>query len=356
MSANKPSAVGRLFVKLQGLTTSREDLLTYCLAAVLEEDQILARGFVSVLACGKRLGGVNIGSATIGIETQCHFRGQGARVDMVIRVGPCITIGVEHKLLAPEGRDQVERYLAIPKAMLTYIAVITGRKTKLGIDAANSARVRSRLLRPSATRNHFLWSEFYDLIANQRSTRRPLSPLRRAFVELLNANYLQAAHPLIGYVKHGDADEVERADARLFDLWRSTIRALERPKHGFDIFESMNSRSELYASAGDSRRPSPLCEVRLDPRHSPGALRISLKSHSRAASDRVLTQLRRAKAIPHQRHIELRQHLLKKGQVSGSWSVDVMIPWVALLGRCSTRKSVEPTLKRFVVALVEATS
>jgi hypothetical protein len=345
-----------LFVRLRALTRRREDLFTECLAAVLAEDLRLAREFVRILAGGNRIRGANIGTAPIRIEPQRLFVEDGCRPDMIVRVGDAAVIGLEHKLLTQEGKDQIERYARLEG--FTHFAVIAARPAKSSTGVL-SLRKSGRLLAPAAKRDRFLWADFYDLIAAEgRWTRRRTTLLQQAMRALLDKESLQSTHPQVGYFE-GNARVPNEADQRFYPLWETTIRGLKAPRRDWAVASSWapGAKSELWAEGGQSRR---LTVIRLDPRFTPGNLRVLLKAQTERARDSIERAVDRA-AIPFRRHVSIAGTHLKtsKGE---PWAVEVLIPWRELFRQCrgpgvrKQRAQMERVLAKFVLSLVDAAS
>lgn len=95
-----------LFVKLMKFTGEKEDFFTECVAATLKADERLCKGFLAA-PCGEEVDGVSVRDTGVSVETQQKY--VESRVDMVFRVGPDKTIGVENKLWAAEGEGQLSK-------------------------------------------------------------------------------------------------------------------------------------------------------------------------------------------------------------------------------------------------------
>lgn len=339
------------FVRLQSLTRRREDAFTECVVAALREDEGLARSFVSILAGGFRLDRVNLSSAKIGVAVQRSYSEHGCRIDMELQVGDRIRIGVEHKLLSPQSGTQVEDYSKIEG--LTHFALVAARHTEL-----NSCEMAwgTRLLRPSKGRHHFFWAEFYQLIARQGQWRKDrASTIRDALCALFDANYLQAAHRFVGYLKHPEPEEQRKHDEHFAKhLLPLTWSKLE--KRGWNCAPSMKanhgSKSEIWVSNGPSKR---LAGVWVYPRYSPGALRVRLYAETSAKRDSIERALRSA-IIPSKRHIDFLPVAPSQRTWPAPWAIDLIVPWNELLRMARTRSSAAMALSRYVSAIVAEAS
>jgi hypothetical protein len=90
----------------------------------------------------------------------------------------------EHKLTAPAGSKQLERYMA-HSGPRTYLALIATQR----LDLPQSVTASDRYLAPSneTAVRHFLWRDFYPVIAGFQS---PLAAQFRAYMEGLGMNPL----------------------------------------------------------------------------------------------------------------------------------------------------------------------
>ncbi|HXC25554.1 MAG TPA: hypothetical protein VNU46_06540 [Gemmatimonadaceae bacterium] len=309
-----------LFIRLSKLTPRREDFFTECLAATLRENPNLARRYVETLCGGAHFEGVNLRSASIDVETQWVSQDQTCRIDMRLHIGGRHIIAVEHKLLAPEGSAQLERYLGLPHKHVTHVAYITGyfAKAPSGIQKAGA-----RYLRPKGGHWHFLWSDFYHVFSPRETT------LQRAMHELFDAWLFQPEHWYVGRLNSRDETERAAADRKFAKLLRPTIRTLEGRRWGYEVGPSWTSRSELYAIHGKSKR---VPEVRIDPRFNPGALKVVLKTPSKNQATSIETQLKNLPEPLRTCTIVRQKHLGYSGR-GVPYAVEVLTPWSYLLRR-----------------------
>ncbi len=115
------AAFDALFARLIGLTRRREDFLTECVAAVLQADRRAATDYWRVLSA--QLPSSKLPRVVSSVRTQCRMGGGTARCDLVIEAGR-VRLAVEHKIDAIQGRDQLSRYLALPRNEVTHVALV----------------------------------------------------------------------------------------------------------------------------------------------------------------------------------------------------------------------------------------
>ncbi len=165
-----------IFVKLFKLSNAKENTLTECLAATLQENPDFCRKFLMVL-CGEKVDSVPISTAKIEIKTQQS--GPNSRIDMEIILNKRKKIGIENKLDSPEGKGQLLKYLELPIDRLAFITREYIRVNKKVL------RQTKRYLRPNDKRAHFFWSDFYRKLESS-AKKYPGYSLTRALFELFN--------------------------------------------------------------------------------------------------------------------------------------------------------------------------
>ncbi len=154
-----------------------------------------------------------------------------------------------------------------------------------------------------------------------------------------------------------DADPLVRkkADERVAKMFGPTMAALGTNSRGYYVASSWTSLSEFYATDGKSSR---LPEIRVDPRHTPGALKVVLKCRSESDAERAHKRatdflpgaVRRASIIPPPKNLGY------SGR-GNPYAVEILTPWSTLLGRYSSKKdllSIGSALKRHVIGIVDA--
>jgi hypothetical protein len=156
-------------------SAAKEDVFTECFAESLRQDEKLTERFLAVLLKGNRLG-ISV-APIVEVQTQVPYPGSIPDIILVAESGNGIMI--ENKMDAPEGKDQLKRYLSLHD--LTALAFITrnSRKGMVEKDVIGDARY----LRPEG-REHFLWSDFHDAV-EKRSKESGASPMVSSFLYLL---------------------------------------------------------------------------------------------------------------------------------------------------------------------------
>jgi hypothetical protein len=344
-----PRTADGLFERMSHFPGKSEDFFTEALAATLGETPSLARGFCAVLAGARTLGGVRLSTAKVQVFTQQSHREQASRTDMRLVLNGKVNILLEHKLLSPESNGQTGRYAKITG--VTHFAVIAARPTKFpGVREAWG----DRLLAPSESRMHFLWGDFYDLIAGQgksssRNADAPLGPLERALVGLFDRHLLQSSHPVVGQLTHADPETRVRENTKFRELLGPTERALQHGSRGWSITDSWEptAKSELWVEYGSSKR---LLRAWIDPRFNPGALRVRLTGKdekTRAQIERAL----KSEPVPALRTADIRP--VEVGSGNGrKYALDLYLPWSVLLRRCTGPDRLGQAARALKIAIV----
>jgi hypothetical protein len=331
--------MSRLFVQLIKRVSEKEDVFTECLAAALQEDSGLAREFLHRL-CGKTIDGHDIAASHLAISTQRGFPATqiltACRVDMVFTVNGTTTIGVENKLFADEGPNQLQKYLRLE---LSRVAYIRAREANVSEDV----RGDSRYLKP-ANRSHFLWSDFYfdvDTCAHDGSA----SPLTRALRELFLHYSFEPPKPEIGDLRDPDRTISENRRRQFAKLWALTESDLRRMgwKH-----IAPGSIAELYVNDGVSSRVK---QAWLDPTWGRGLLRIRLTPFEGKESD--LADVIRSTDLPYGDDVDLQLGHAPR-RVRDHEYVELTISLRKLLGQTKDPETMKKVLAEFVVRVFEA--
>lgn len=276
-----------LFVRLWNTVARREDaairenFFSECVAGALNADLSLARDFARVLNGGRdRIGRTSIARADVKVTSQfsCTSRQRQCYVDMRVDVGDEVSIGVEVKLDAPEGAllsgdRQLKKYLQIPR--LTHVAYITGYNTSVEPSVLKS---RLRYLKPHG-RDHFLWSDFYPLIAH--AAKRRIAPeLHAPLLALFHARHLEPAHPDLPDLS------IPEGRAAFRPLWSRTRQALAS---FYSDVKEPRINATMYAWKNDYIGA---WKVALEPAVNPGLLRIWLYMENAKVRNEAVQQLR----------------------------------------------------------------
>ena len=337
---NPPSA-DALLARLIKLTKRREDFITECFAAVLQADGRAARQYWRAITAN---GPKSLSRATgpISVETQKSAGRGSSRLDMVVGCGGR-RIGVEHKLMAPQGKGQLRKYVKLPGTDVSYVVLVTGGYQQVSTQVLSSRRY----LRPSPTEDHFLWSDFYRLL--QHSAARGYQ-IAKATIELFDKLGLQPTHPLIGDLRTADLSRRLKADQRLKKAWQPLVKTLRGKKWSVGSSIRRDRKSEVYVCFGPS---SLLREVWLDPQSSPSSLRVRLKTSSRRKRDEILAAITRPGiSIPYLQGLGPEPVRLPPSVRGNHWAVEFRAPWGQLLRHCRTRADLARRLRRFVLQVM----
>jgi hypothetical protein len=160
---------------------------------------------------------------------------------------------------------------------------------------------------------------------------------------------MNPAHPLIGHLNTTDGHLRARLDGRLYAAWTPLLRSLEYA----DSSIRKNRRSEIYVSYGPSNL---LLRVWLDPFSNPGSLRVRLRTDQRQKRDLMYERLSSDEGrseIPHGKALGIVAEPASKYKQQYPWSVEVRVPWQALLARASA-DSLPKVMRTFVLDLMRA--
>ncbi len=316
-----------------------EDLLTECFAATLQADQVAAREYWRVMARGtSRLAEAE---GNIRVTTQHSAADRTARIDMlVVREGN--RLGVEHKLYAPEGAEQLPRYVSLPKTDAGFIAFVSADFRKVSPEVLKSRRY----VRPPSRQTHFVWADLFPIV--RRSAARG-SAFAAATLALMQELDLAPVHPIIGDVRD------PKNDLRLREYWTPLTKSLT--KGGWESVISSfghNKKSEMWIELGPSAY---LDVVRLDPFSSPTSLVVRLKANTRGKREHMIERLEANRAaIPCGATLGFLPIRLPPSKGGFDWAIDVKVGWEPLLKRCTRSNTalVERTLQRYVLSLMQA--
>lgn len=233
---------GLLFLRLRKHFPDRENcpenFLTDCVAAALVEDQQLARAWVALLVGAGSADGVPLDRAAIEVHTQVH-EDSASIPDLVLEVvneDRRIRIGVEHKIDAAEGVNQLGRYVRLPG--LWAVAAVTRRGVRTQLAELTSGC--ATWLHP-AGRTHFTWTDFYPMVEDH--ARRPSAPvLTRALRSLFDDLRFAPEHVEVGRLGRGGSDAEREQRSAFFANWSLTERQLQRT--GWSTHPGKNS--QLY--------------------------------------------------------------------------------------------------------------
>ena len=278
-------------------------------------------------------------SAQVEIVTQRGFpassAGPSCCVDMVFTLGRGRRIGVENKLFAEEGKDQLRNYLRLD---LTRVAYITARDTRVENDVRNC----DRYLKPA--RGHFLWADFHPQV--ESCATRALAPLlTKALLELFQHFGFEPPKPEIGDLLDPD-ESVRRANRENFvKLWETTRLGLSRL--GWKQIDP-GSIAELYVDDGP---PGLVKRVWLDPTWGRGLLRVRVTPHEgklTEVEERLL-----AAELPHREDLEIYRGR-GAGRVRDPEYADVTISLRKLMGGTADTSIMKDQLAEFVLAVLRA--
>lgn len=328
-----------LLARLIKLTPRKEDFITECFAAVLQADKHAANTYWRILTAGT---GTSIRAARVEkIETQCRFGNGSACCDLVLQAGR-EHVAIEHKIDAPQGRDQLVRYLSLPRTEVTRVALVASDYQKV----SDAAVINRRYIKPTSGHSHFLWADFYPLLKQSESRGCEVAAATRGLFDRLG---FQPAHPLIGDLRTRDPDLRVRLDARLYAAWQPLLKTLQKEWEFADSCIRKDRKSEIYIWGG---KTDELGEVWLDPFSNPGSLRIRLKSDARTKRDLIVERLEEGRRlIPRGRYLRWQANPQTPYKQHFRWHVDARIPWRYLLAGAD-RRTMPPVIKKHVLALI----
>jgi hypothetical protein len=215
-------------------SAAKEDIFTECLAESLRQDGKLTERFLGVLLKGNRLG-MSV-APIVEVQTQVPYPGSIPDIVLVAENGDRIMI--ENKMDAPEGKDQLKRYLSLHN--LTALAFIT-RNSRMGL-VEEDVIGDSRYLRPEG-RDHFLWSDFHDTV-EERSKEGGASPMVSSLLYLLQG---LGQRPDRAQSRRWQDDTPEAERLREWIL-EPTLKAFERKGWADVIYDQI--KREIYARQG----------------------------------------------------------------------------------------------------------
>jgi hypothetical protein len=247
-------------------------------------------------------------------------------------------LNVEHKLFAPQGLQQLPRYLGLPKVDAGFVAFVSADFRTVSAKVVTNARY----VRPSSRQDHFVWADLYSLI--EKSAKR--TPFAAATLTLMKSMDLAPVHPIIGDVRE------PKNDLRLRELWNPLVQALRKSDWTVNSSFGKDRKSELWIEDGPSQS---LDVVRLDPFSSPTSLVVRLKASSKRHRDQMLLRLEKnVSSIPG--GSSLGAVPLRLTPQRFAWAIDVKVGWLPLLRRCSKNNVAltQKTLRRYVQAVMLA--
>ncbi len=339
MTATTDRSADALLARLIKLTKRREDFITECFAAVLQADGRAARQYWRAITANgpKSLSGA---TGPISVETQKSAGRGSSRLDMVVGCGGR-RIGVEHKLMAPQGKGQLRKYVKLPGTDVSHVVLVTGGYQQVSTQVLSSRRY----LRPSPTEDHFLWSDFYRILLGSEARSYEVAKATRRLFDRLG---LQPTHRLIGDLRTADLNRRLKADQRLSKAWQPLAKTLHGKKWSVVPSLRRDRKSEIYICWSPSNL---LRAVWLDPQSSPSSLRVRLKTRSRSKRDAMLAAITRPGiSIPYLRGLSPEAvHLPPQ---KWRWAVEFRAPWRQLLRNCHTQADLARRLRRFVLQVM----
>ncbi len=291
----------------------------------MNEDNALARDFVEILLGDDQLDGTRQCSFEISVKTQVPEGGNC--VDMVITV--CSRrIGVENKLDSPEGRGQLRRYLATPLDRLAYV-------TPAIREVDEAVILDAHYLRPEG-KNHFCWSDFYDVIARRANDA---SILTEALLTLFKDLGFDPPHEEIGDLQNQENRE------NFSKLWRATKVMLRR--RGWKRLDS-GSTAEMYVKNGTSESVEQLW---CDPRWTGNNLRLRVTLKDPRKTEDVANYLKQKLEFRGVRPLINRAESRRaRGKIQ---VVDVVITFDNLFARIESHEEIETRLAEFVIHVLD---
>ena len=336
----------QLFVRLWNTVASREDaavrenFFTECVAGVIASDQVFARDIARLLNGGQDvIGRTSISRARVTVTPQypCLSHGRQCFIDLLVRIGDKVMVGVEVKLDAPEGAlpsgdRQLRKYVEVRE--LTHVAYVTGYHTSVEPRVLASKRYLHH------RRGHFLWSDFYSLIA-KASKRRSAPQLHLALLKLFHSRHFEPMHPDLPDLATPQGRESFRA------LWTTTRKALSAH---YPWVGTPRSTGELYTYDGESESA---WKIGFDPARNPGLLRIWIyMATKRAREDGVEALERVFDEYPRMFQGAIAER--RDGKGHSKFCISVWIPFRSLFPRRSSTASKEKRLALAAVRIVTA--
>jgi hypothetical protein len=331
-------SVDVLLTRLIKLTRRREDFVTECFAATLRDDGRAAHAYWRAIAY--RLS-PSIRSATgpVRVTSQVSDTERSSRIDMTVSRAK-YTVGVEHKLFAPQGDNQLPKYLRLPRTLISHLALVTADYQSVATDVLRDRRY----VRPS--NDHFLWSDFYPIVAASATRGSAVGLMTK---DLFDSLGLQPMHPLIGDLWTRDPARRRHYDGRLRAAWEPLLKTLRKRWDFADSSIRKTRRSEIYVRYGPSKL---LRDVWLNPLRSPGYLLIRLKTSSLAKRTLILSNLIRARGEAGLQILDPDIVRLPPSASKNDWAIELRAPWRRILGRAKNQLTLANALKRFIRELM----
>jgi hypothetical protein len=312
-------------------SAAKEDIFTECLAESLRQDTKLTESFLGVLLKGNRLG--LLVTPIVEVQTQVPYPGSIPDIVLVMEKGNRIMI--ENKMDAPEGKEQLKRYLSLHD--LTALAFIT-RNSRKGL-VEKGVIDDARYLHPEG-RDHFLWSDFHDTVEG-RSKEDKASPMVSAFLYLLQE---LGQRPDRAQSRRWQDDTPEEERLRKL-LLEPTLDALK--KKGWRVNFDQKGR-EIYAKKGQWPR---MKRIYLNTWSSPGEFQLRLDF---AESQEMGPLLKKALGSPSFPQEHLTVDILRVGKSElGRKALDFFIAKENLFCEVSDDEGKRKVMKDFVVKIHE---
>jgi len=286
---------GLLFVRLRKHFPDRENcpenFLTDCVAAALVEDRALAQEWVELLLGGESIDGIELDDASIEVHAQVRENAESIP-DLVLEIvadDRRVRIGVEHKLDAPEGENQLGRYVRLPG--LWAVAAVTRRGVRTQLAELTSGC--ARWLRPTG-RTHHTWTDVYPMV--EHHARRPGSPpLTRALLGLFDDLQFAPPHSEVGRLGRGGSDDERERRSEFFGNWMATEPLLR--SRGWRTHPGKNA--QLYFIEREQGTEARVDRGILSPLANDGrTLRVKLRYRSMEERDAARASLRKALTGP----------------------------------------------------------
>jgi hypothetical protein len=321
------SGAEALFVRLlktAGLRDDgcREDFFTECLAATLSANPSFAVRFAERITGWSALAEVGIA------EVATQLRYPGSQVDLVLTLGDGRRIGVEHKLYSPEGKGQLDKYLALD--VFDAVAFVTAYAS----DISDQVLADSRYVRPGGLQPHFLWSDFYDLVAAEGG-EEVLRPALRCLFDHLNFQPPVAA---VGDLESPDAEVRQREVANFMKLYAALAASLRDRGWRHEL-----ARPPRFDRIGPEGSPVTLLAV--EPADRGSSLRLRLYMPDAALRDALLASF--AALMEPAASVRIRP-VTAQAQPSRRHVIDVRISLSDLFAGATDASAMMIAIQRFV--------
>ena len=312
-------------------SAAKEDIFTECLAESLRQDKKLTERFLGVLIKGNRLGL----SVTPIVEVQTQVSYPGSIPDIVLVAENGNRIMIENKMDAPEGKDQLKRYLSLHD--LTALAFIT-RNSRNGL-VEKDLIGDVRYLHPEA-RDHFLWSDFHDAVEG-RSKEDGASPMVVPFLYLLQG---LGQRPDRAQSRRWQSDTPEEERLRKLFL-EPTMDALK--KKGWRVNFDQKGR-EIYAKKSPWPR---MKRIYLNTWSSPGEFQIRFDFSESQEMEPLLKKAFASPSLP-QEHLTVDILRARKSD-QGRKALDFVIAKENLFSEVSNDEDKREVLMNFILKIHE---